>query len=30
MKTLIKKIMEFTEIFKNDNSYNEKTVIGFL
>jgi len=22
--------MGFTEIFKNDNSYNEKTVIGFL
>ncbi len=30
MKTLIRKIMGFTEIFKNDNSYNEKTVIGFL
>ncbi len=23
-------IMSFLEIFKNDNSYNEKTVIGFL
>ena len=22
--------MKFLEIFKNDNSYNEKTVIGFL
>jgi hypothetical protein len=22
--------MSFLEIFKNDNSYNEKTVIGFL
>lgn len=22
--------MKFVEIFKNDNSYNEKTVIGFL
>jgi len=30
MKTLIRKIMGFTEIFKNDNRYNEKTVIGFL
>ncbi len=27
---VIKKIMGFGEIFKNDNSYNEKTVIGFL
>jgi hypothetical protein len=24
------KIMGFAEIFKNDNSYNEKTVIGFM
>jgi hypothetical protein len=24
------KIMGFKEIFKNDNSYNEKTIIGFL
>ncbi len=23
-------MMRFVEIFKNDNSYNEKTVIGFL
>jgi len=23
-------MMKFVEIFKNDNSYNEKTVIGFL
>ena len=30
MKQLIKKVMSFGEIFKNDNSYNEKTVIGFL
>jgi hypothetical protein len=22
--------MSFREIFKNDNSYNEKTIIGFL
>jgi hypothetical protein len=27
---VIKKIMSFREIFKNDNSYNEKTIIGFL
>ena len=27
---VIKKMMSFREIFKNDNSYNEKTVIGFL
>jgi hypothetical protein len=27
---VIKKIMGFGEIFKNDNSYNEKTIIGFL
>jgi hypothetical protein len=25
-----KRIMGFAEIFKNDNSYNEKTIIGFL
>jgi len=30
MKQLITKIMSFKEIFKTDNSYNEKTVIGFL
>ena len=30
MKTLIRKIMGFGEIFKTDNSYNEKTIIGFL
>lgn len=27
---VIKKMMSFREIFKNDNSYNEKTIIGFL
>jgi hypothetical protein len=30
MKKLKKMIMGFGEIFKNDNSYNEKTIIGFL
>lgn len=30
MKTLTKKIMNFGEIFKTDNSYNEKTIIGFM
>lgn len=30
MKTLTKKIMRFGEIFKNNNSYNEKTIIGFM
>jgi hypothetical protein len=30
MKTIIKKIMGFGEIFKNNNDYNEKTIIGFL
>lgn len=30
MKQLITKIMSFKEIFKEDNSYNEKTIIGFL
>ena len=30
MKKLKTMIMGFGEIFKNDNSYNEKTVIGFL
>jgi ABC-type uncharacterized transport system permease subunit len=30
MKKLITKIMSFKEIFKTDNSYNEKTIIGFL
>jgi len=30
MKKLLKKIMSFGEIFKSDNSYNEKTIIGFM
>tara|TARA_R100001510_G_C7654396_1_gene213040 strand:+ start:1397 stop:1651 length:255 start_codon:yes stop_codon:yes gene_type:complete len=30
MKTLIKKIMSFREIFKDTNDWNEKTIIGFL
>ena len=30
MKTLIKKMMSWTKIFKNDNDWNEKTIIGFL
>ena len=30
LQTLKRKIMGFAEIFKNDNSYNEKTVIGFM
>ena len=30
MKTLIKKMMGWTKIFKNDNDWNEKTIIGFL
>lgn len=30
MKTLKQKIMSFGEIFKTDNSYNEKTIIGFM
>lgn len=30
MKKLMQKIMSFKEIFKEENSYNEKTVIGFL
>jgi hypothetical protein len=30
MKTLKKRIMSFAQIFKNDNDYNEKTIIGFL
>jgi hypothetical protein len=30
MKKLKKMIMGFGEIFKNDNEYNEKTIIGFL
>ena len=29
-KTKIRNIMAFKEIFKNDNDYNEKTVIGFM
>jgi|TARA_R110000803_G_scaffold48346_2_gene100432 hypothetical protein len=27
---LIRKIMSFKEIFKNDNTSNEKTIIGFM
>jgi hypothetical protein len=30
MKQLIKKVMSFGEIFKNDNIYNEKSIIGFM
>jgi len=30
MKTLKKTFMGFAQIFKNDNDYNEKTIIGFL
>jgi len=30
MKRFIKSIMSFGEIFKSDNSYNEKTIIGFM
>jgi len=30
MKTVIRKIMSFGQIFKNNNDYNEKTIIGFL
>jgi len=30
MKTLMKKMMSWTKIFKNDNDWNEKTIIGFL
>ncbi len=30
MKKLKTMIMGFGEIFKNDNEYNEKTIIGFL
>lgn len=30
MKTLIRKIMSFGEIFKETNDYNEKTIIGFM
>lgn len=30
MKKLKTMIMGFGEIFKTDNSYNEKTIIGFL
>jgi hypothetical protein len=29
-KKQITEIMSFKEIFKTDNSYNEKTIIGFL
>lgn len=27
---LIKYVMSFKEIFKDDNSWNEKTIIGFM
>ena len=30
IKNLIHNIMAFKEIFKNNNDYNEKTVIGFM
>lgn len=30
MKRIIKKIMDFKEIFKDTNDWNEKTIIGFL
>lgn len=30
MKTLITKMMSWTKIFKDDNDWNEKTIIGFL
>jgi ABC-type uncharacterized transport system permease subunit len=30
MKTLMKKMMSWTKIFKDDNDWNEKTIIGFL
>ena len=30
MKTLIRKMMSWTKIFKDDNDWNEKTIIGFL
>ena len=30
MKQLIRRAMGFREIFKDNNDYNEKTIIGFL
>jgi len=30
IKTSIRNIMAFKEIFKDNNDYNEKTVIGFM
>jgi len=30
MKQLIRKIMSWVKIFKDDNDWNEKTIIGFL
>lgn len=30
MKKFISKIMSFREIFKENNDWNEKTIIGFL
>jgi ABC-type uncharacterized transport system permease subunit len=30
MKKLITKMMSWTKIFKDDNDWNEKTIIGFL
>jgi hypothetical protein len=30
MKTLMRKMMSWTKIFKDDNDWNEKTIIGFL
>ena len=29
IQKLKKKIMSFTKIFKDDNTYNEKTIVGF-
>ena len=29
VKKLKNKIMSFTKIFKDDNTYNEKTIVGF-
>ena len=29
IKNLKNKIMSFTNIFKDDNTYNEKTIVGF-
>jgi len=30
MKQLIRKMMSWVKIFKDDNDWNEKTIIGFL